>query len=207
MSELGHLYIVAAPSGGGKTSLIKALLADVVNIDVSISHTTRSKRPFEKEGRDYYFVDDGPFNEMVAADEFVEHATVFSHQYGTSKAELLGKLNEGIDVLLDIDWQGADQLTHLYQNVVTVFIVPPSLDVLRQRLTDRAGDHPEAVDKRMADAQSEISHFESFDYLIVNEVFEQALAELKAIVYANRLKRPIQQQRYKKLLSNLLETP
>lgn len=200
----GNLYIVAAPSGGGKTSLVKALLADLVNIEVSVSHTTREQRPYEKDGRDYHFVSDSEFTQMVEENAFIEHATVFKHNYGTAKAPLMARLEQGIDVLLDIDWQGAEQLKELFPNVVTVFILPPSLEVLESRLQKRAQDSDAIIASRMQQAKSEISHYPAFDYLIINEVFEQALAELKAIVHANRLKRGVQAIRYEKLLSNLL---
>lgn len=204
MKSTGNLYIVAAPSGGGKTSLVKALLADLVNIEVSVSHTTRAQRPYEKDGRDYHFVSDETFQKMVENDEFIEHAEVFGAHYGTAKAPLMQRLEQGIDVLLDIDWQGARQLTDLFSNVVTVFILPPSLEVLEARLKKRAQDSLDTIASRMQQAKNEISHYQAFDYLIINEAFEQALAELKAIVHANRLKRSVQSIRYEKLLSNLL---
>ncbi len=205
MKTSGNLYIVASPSGGGKTSLVKSLLKEVLNIDVSISHTTRPRRPYEKDGKDYYFVDEHTFLDMADKGAFIEHANVFGHHYGTSKAQLLDKLSRGIDVLLDIDWQGADQLKKIFDNVVTVFILPPSLTILEERLRGRGQDAQAVIDKRMQQAKSEVSHYDAFDYLVVNEIFEQALAELKSIIYANRLKTSIQRDRYKKLLSNFLD--
>jgi guanylate kinase len=204
MQVKGTLYVVAAPSGGGKTSLVRALLNEVDNIEVSISYTTRERRPNEVEGRDYFFISDDTFQKMVKNDEFVEHATVFGHSYGTSKAQLLERLNQGIDVLLDIDWQGARQLSSLYANLETIFILPPSLDILHERLLNRAEDKLDTIEKRMKDARDEIKHYPEFDYLIINECFETALNELKSIVYAHRLKQDLQSVRHKKLLSNLL---
>lgn len=204
MSAQGTLYVVAAPSGGGKTSLIKSLLLNVKNIEVSISHTTRPKRPDEKETKDYFFVHEDTFQDMVRKNSFVEHATVFGHSYGTSKAQLLDRLNQGVDVLLDIDWQGARQLSTLFDNLETIFIVPPTLKVLHQRLSARAQDGKEIIEKRMREAQAEMVHYPEFDYLIINEDYDTALFELKSIIYAHRLKRDVQVLRHQKLLSNLL---
>lgn len=204
MQLQGSLYVVAAPSGGGKTSLVRALLDDVENIAVSVSHTTRPKRPNETEGQDYYFIDDDKFNKMLKNNEFVEHATVFGHSYGTSKAQIENRLNQGIDMLFDIDWQGARQLTQLFERVETVFILPPSLETLHERLTNRGQDKAKTITERMNEAKEEMSHYQEFDYLIINNAFDAALNELKSIVYANRLRQSSQAIRHQKLLSNLL---
>ena len=203
-SYLGSLIIVAAPSGGGKTSLVKKLVTMLPNIEVSISHTTRRMRPGEKDGVDYFFINETQFLEMVNAKAFIEHAEVFNHHYGTSVAQINTRLEAGIDVVLDIDWQGAQQIKSIFPTAVSIFIIPPSLLILNQRLLNRRQDDEELIDNRMQRAQAELSHFSEFDYLIVNEDFDKASSELQAIVMANRLamRRQIIEQR--KLLSFLL---
>lgn len=203
--SLGTLYIVAAPSGGGKTSLVKELLASLDGIEASISHTTRPKRPGEQEGVDYFFIDDSSFRRMVKNEEFIEHAKVFGNQYGTSKEQIQSRLDEGVDVLLDIDWQGAQQIKTLFENSVGVFIIPPSLEDLKQRLLARNQDNEQVIQDRMKQAQDELSHYTEFDYLIVNDQFEVALEELKTVIAANRLRVSKQTIRQSKLLSFLLE--
>lgn len=203
-SITGNLFIVAAPSGGGKTSLVKHLITHLANIEVSISHTTRAPRPREKEGIDYFFVNETQFFDMVAHNAFIEHAKVFNHYYGTSVAQINARLKQGIDVVLDIDWQGAQQIKKLFPKAVTVFIIPPSLEVLKQRLEDRRQDNNEVITKRMQKAQDEMSHFREFDYLIVNDEFEVAAQELHAIVIANRLSFARQAEKIGKLLSLLM---
>lgn len=200
----GNLLIVAAPSGGGKTSLVKTLINALDKIEVSISHTTRAIRPGEKEGVDYFFVSDQQFLTMIEQHEFIEHACVFNHHYGTAVSQINTRLAAGIDVVLDIDWQGAQQIRHLFPQAISVFIIPPSLAVLKQRLLDRRQDNEEVIAARMQRAQDELSHFAEFDYLIVNDDFDKAAAELEAIVLANRLKTAAQKQRQGKLLSFLL---
>lgn len=201
---LGNLYIVAAPSGGGKTSLVKALVDGLDEIVVSISHTTRDRRSGEVEGVDYFYVNEDEFNRMIHAHEFVEHARVFDHWYGTSKAQIEARLREGIDVVLDIDWQGAEQIKRLFKTAIGVFIIPPSLEVLRQRLQMRNRDSESIIEDRMRRAQDELSHYGSFDYLIINDNFSCALSELMAIVVANRLSIDRQVEKQRKLLSFLL---
>jgi len=200
----GNLLIVAAPSGGGKTSLVKTLLTSLDKIEVSISHTTRKMRPGENEAVDYFFIDESQFQEMIQAKAFLEYAQVFNHHYGTSLAQINSRLQAGIDVVLDIDWQGAQQIRQIIPEAVSVFILPPSLEVLQQRLCDRRQDNQAVIDERMQRAQAELSHFAEFDYLIVNDNFEKAAMELQAIVIENRLRTARQQGEQGKLLSFLL---
>ncbi|WED42345.1 guanylate kinase [Legionella cardiaca] len=200
----GSLIIVAAPSGGGKTSLVKKLVNEMDNIAVSISHTTRSMRPGEQDGIDYFFINEQQFLQMIKEDAFIEHALVFNHYYGTSVAQIKARLEAGIDVVLDIDWQGAQQIRRIFSESISVFIIPPSLDVLKQRLLGRRQDNEDVIKERMKRAQDELSHYSEFDYLIVNDDFEKAAAELQAIVVANRLKMKRQSLQQRKLLSFLL---
>lgn len=201
---LGNVFIVAAPSGGGKTSLVKKLVDTVDAIEVSISHTTRPMRPGEQDGVDYFFTDENEFMNMVNDNAFIEHARVFSSLYGTSTDQIAKRLQNGIDVVLDIDWQGAEQIRRTFPEAVSVFIVPPSLDVLKQRLSNRGQDNHEVISERMVKAQDEMSHYPEFDYLIVNDDFEKAAMELGAIVIANRLRMARQVNKQSKLLSFLL---
>ena len=200
----GNLYIVAAPSGGGKTSLVRKLVETLDHIVVSISHTTRAMRPGEKQGADYFFVNEEEFISMVNDNAFIEHARVFNHLYGTSSEQIAKRLANGIDVLLDIDWQGAEQIRHSFPNAISVFIIPPSLEELKTRLMNRCQDKDEVISERMKKAQDELSHYPEFDYLIVNDNFEHAAFELGAIVVANRLRMDRQVNKQSKLLSFLL---
>lgn len=202
--HLGNLFIVAAPSGGGKTSLVRRLVETLDQIEVSISHTTRPMRPGEKEGADYFFVDESEFVRMVGNGEFLEHAQVFNHLYGTSMTQISTRLKKGIDIVLDIDWQGAQQIKRSFPEAVSVFIVPPSLDELKQRLMNRNQDKDEVISSRMKKAQDELSHYPEFDYLIVNDTFDHAASDLIAIVVANRLRMDRQVKKQTKLLSFLL---
>lgn len=202
--KIGQVFIVAAPSGGGKTSLVNGLIQSMSKIELSVSHTTRIARPKEKNGRDYFFVSPEVFNNMLVNDEFLEHATVFEHQYGTSKKQILERTEQGIDVILDIDWQGAQQIRKLWPSAITIFLLPPSLDALRERLQNRQQDNAQIIEKRMLQAQAEIEHYKEFEYLIVNKEFDVALGELKAIITAERLKKEIQVLKESKLLSFLL---
>lgn len=200
----GHIFIVAAPSGGGKTSLIKKLVTTLPDIVVSVSHTTRLPRPGEQEGIDYYFINDTDFLTLINEDAFVEYARVFNHFYGTSMQEINARLKAGIDVVLDIDWQGAEQIKQRYPQALGIFIVPPSLDALKERLLNRRQDNEQVINYRMQQAQDELRHFSDFDYLIVNDDFPKALQELETIVLAHRLKMTRQAMKYEKLLSLLL---
>ncbi len=204
--DKGQLFIVAAPSGGGKTSLVARLIQDLPRIQVSVSHTTRACRPGEVEGVHYFFVDESCFQNMIMKQAFVEHAHVFEHYYGTSYAQINQRLEQGIDVVLDIDWQGALQIKRLYQDAIGIFIIPPSLEALQHRLRERQQDNEHIIQQRMQQARSEMSHYRDFDYLIVNDNFETALAELKAIVITQRLSLQRQQLKQQKLLSFLLPT-
>ncbi len=203
-STSGNLIIVSAPSGGGKTSLVNALLQTVDNIAVSISHTTRNKRPGEEEGVDYFFTTHQEFKKKINNNDFIEYAKVFNHYYGTSVEQVKSRLSRGIDVLLDIDWQGAQQIKRLFDKVISIFVIPPSMKVLKQRLLHRGQDDKAVIAYRMQRAQDELSHFSEFDYLIVNDDFHSASLEMQAIVIANRLRLLSQQERQKELLSLLL---
>ncbi len=203
---LGRLFIVAAPSGGGKTSLVKKLVDGLENILVSISHTTRDQRAGEEEGKDYFFVTEAVFEDMAEKGTFIEHARVFNHLYGTSKDEIQRQLAAGMDIVLDIDWQGAEQIKAAFPDAVTIFILPPSLDALKRRLTKRQRDDTAVIEARMQRARDELSHYDAFDYLIVNDNFNQAASELRSIVVANRLMAARQIQKQSKLLSFLLSS-
>lgn len=202
----GNLFIVAAPSGGGKTSLVKKLINSLDNIAVSISHTTRKKRPGEVNGVDYFFVDDAAFMQMVEQGAFLEHASVFNHLYGTSKEQITARLRAGTDIVLDIDWQGAAQIRYAFPDAVSIFVIPPSVEVLKQRLMDRQQDDEAVIKRRMQSAYDELSHYAEFDYLIVNDAFAKAAEELKAIVVSHRLQIGRQAEQQRKLLSFLLSS-
>ena len=200
----GTLYIVSAPSGAGKTSLVKALIDSEAQIRVSVSHTTRAMRPGEVDGVNYHFVDHAQFNAMLERGEFLEHAQVFDNLYGTSQKWVEQTLAEGFDLILEIDWQGAEQVRKLMPQARSIFILPPSQQALRERLDNRGQDSDEIIDGRMREAVSEMSHYVDYDYLIINDDFALALEDLKAIFRANRLQQKRQQQRYGKLLAELL---
>lgn len=203
---LGKLFIVAAPSGGGKTSLVKALVQSIDNIAISTSHTTRPMRAGESDAVDYFFVDDAQFMTMVDEGQFVEHAQVFDYYYGTSLAQIKERIAAGIDVILDIDWQGAAQIRYSFPEAVGIFLIPPSIEVLAQRLQARQRDPADVIKDRMLRAQDEMSHYPEFDYLIVNDVFSEALAKLQSIVVSHRLVMARQSIVKQQLLSNLLRT-
>lgn len=190
----GHLFLMTAPSGAGKTSLVKALLRDHPNLRFSISYTTRKQRPTEQDGRDYHFVDRSEFERMVAAGEFLEHAQVFDNYYGTSRKTVEGEMAAGRDVLLEIDWQGARQVRKLLPEAVSIFILPPTRAELERRLRTRATDDEAVIARRLRDAVSDMSHWDEFDYVVVNEDFDRAVGELAAIVtgrgQASRVDRP-----------------
>jgi len=187
---MSDLFIVSAPSGAGKTSLVKALLEAVPGLAVSVSHTTRSPRPGEKEGAHYHFVNHDKFLELIDQDAFLEHAQVFGNWYGTSREGVQKSLSVGQDVVLEIDWQGARQARAAFPNAVSIFILPPSQDSLRQRLQGRGQDSPEVIEKRLAGAQEDLSHVEEFDHVVVNDDFSAALGHLITIVLAHRAHTP-----------------
>ncbi|MCP3670639.1 MAG: guanylate kinase [Gammaproteobacteria bacterium] len=188
MMSLGTLYMVSAPSGAGKTSLLKALLEQDEQLHISVSFTTRPQRPGEVDGKDYHFVDQDSFLLMVQQGSFLEHANVFDNHYGTSRDEVFAQLEQGYDVVLEIDWQGAQQVRSNLLDTVSIFILPPSEEVLRHRLTARGQDDAAVIERRMRDARAEISHYEEFDYLVVNDDFAQALDELRAVILTQRLR-------------------
>ena len=191
---------MVAPSGAGKTTLVDALLKREPNVHLSPSWTTRAPRPGEKDGVDYHFVSRDKFEQMIGAGEFLEHANVYGNYYGTSRKWIEGELAGDHDVLLEIDWQGAQQLRKLFPHMVGIFILPPSLEELRKRLKSRGKDSPEAIEKRMASARHEISHVLEFEYIIVNENFEAALADLIAVVRGARVSRAQQSVRLAALI-------
>ncbi len=201
----GSLYIVSAPSGAGKTSLVKALLERADGIKVSISHTTRQPRPGERDGVDYHFIDKSEFERRVQAGQFLEYAQVFDNYYGTSRAGVFEQLESGCDVILEIDWQGARQVRESVPDSIKVFILPPDQQALRERLTGRGQDSEAVIERRMRDALSEMSHFDEYDYLVFNDEFERAVRELGALFIAQRLRRAPQQQRHADELRDLLE--
>jgi guanylate kinase len=200
----GTLLIVAAPSGAGKTSLVRALVEALPDVAVSISHTTRPMRPQEQQAFHYHFVDQATFMAMVEADQFLEHAQVFDHYYGTARAPVERRLGEGIDVILEIDWQGAKQVRQRVRDCVSIFIVPPSRQALEQRLRARAQDSEDTIARRMRAAMAEMRHYPEFDYLVVNDDFDQALDALKAIVLASRQRQVTQAEKERELLRQLL---
>jgi guanylate kinase len=179
---VGELFVISAPSGAGKTSLVKALLAARPNLVVSVSHTTRKPRAQEVEGQDYYFVTPARFHELVDQAAFLEHARVFDNIYGTGRAQIQDKLNAGKDVLLEIDWQGAQQVRRALPGCKTIFILPPTRTALEQRLRERRTDSADTIARRLADASADMSHYREFDFLVVNDQFEQACRELGEIL-------------------------
>ena len=201
-----RLYVVSAPSGGGKTSLVNALLEQDDRVALSISHTTRPPRPGERDGVHYYFVDEAAFETLVGQGAFLEHARVFDHRYGTGREAVERQLAGGYDVLLDIDWQGARQVRASFPEARSIFILPPSMDELRQRLVDRGQDSEAVIARRMRDARSEISHADEFDFLIVNEDFSDALNSLRSIIRGEQPADPEEARRNREILARLLET-
>ena len=204
MTTPGTLYIISAPSGAGKTSLVKALIDSQPQVRVSVSHTTRTIRPGEVDGVNYHFVSREQFLNMLEHNDFLEHAEVFSNLYGTSQAWVEKTLKEGMDLILEIDWQGAEQVRRLLPQAKSIFILPPTKEALRHRLTNRGQDCGEIIEQRMREAVSEMSHYVEYDYLLINDDFDHALADLKAIFRANQLLQIGQQQRHSGLLGELL---
>jgi len=199
----GVLYIVTAPSGAGKTSLVRALVDHDDFLCVSISHTTRPPRPKEENGVNYHFINHDKFMEMLGDGAFLESAEVYGHHYGTSQEWVNGQLKAGIDVILEIDWQGAEQVRNLFPAACSIFILPPSIGILRQRLEDRAQDDESTIENRMRQAVNEISHVAEADFIVINDDFAEAVADMKSIVRANRLRVAVQQRKNGKLLADL----
>ena len=200
----GQLLIVSAPSGAGKTSLIKALMEQDQRVEVSVSHTTRPQRPGEVEGVNYFFISTETFHEMREAGAFFESAEVFGHFYGTSLTQLEARLSDGADVILEIDWQGAQQVRKLLPDSAWLFILPPSLEALKSRLQARGQDEEDTIDLRMRAARDEMSHWDEADYLIVNDQFDVALEALQALVRSLRLRTGQQQSALQNLIEDLL---
>lgn len=188
MDYPGNLFVVAAPSGAGKSSLVKALLELDSQVQPSVSHTTRAPRGQEKHGREYFFTSEQEFDAMVSADAFVEWAQVHGNRYGTSKKAIEERMAQGADVILEIDFQGAIQIEENFDNAISIFILPPSWDELRSRLERRGEDSPAVIEMRMKNAQIEVAQVGKFDFVIINELFERALFDIKAIVHSQRLK-------------------
>lgn len=201
----GNLFTVSAPSGAGKTSLVKAVIERLPGVVVSVSHTTRAQRPGEVDGQDYHFVQPERFEEMVEAGAFLEHAQVFDNFYGTAQASVEAQLREGLDVILEIDWQGAQQVRRLMPDCTPVFVLPPSLETLEQRLRGRGQDNDAIIARRMRDALTEMSHFSEADFLIINDVFEEAVQDLSAVILAQRLRLMVQADRHADLINSILE--
>lgn len=203
--EQGTLFVISAPSGAGKTSLVAEMLRSDSKLGVSVSHTTRAMRDGEQDGVNYHFVSRDEFEAMIARGDFLEHADVFGNYYGTSQVWVRETLAKGRDVILEIDWQGAEQVRRLMPECVSIFIVPPSAETLRERLTGRGTDAPEVVERRLAEAVEECRHAVEFDYLVVNDDFAVALADLLAVTRSQRLRMPVQQERHGDLLAALSE--
>lgn len=200
----GTLYVISAASGAGKTSLVSALLQQVADLELSVSHTTRAPREGEVDGVNYHFVDKENFAAMVEAGEFIESATVFGNMYGTSRQHIQEQLLKGKDVILEIDWQGARQIRQLMSDCRSIYIVPPSITVLRERLTSRGQDDEVVINQRMREAVNEMSHYVEFEYLVVNDDFTEARDNLAAIIMGQRMLFERQQHKYADLLTQLL---
>ena len=199
----GNLFIITAASGAGKTSLIKALLAKDEHLKLSISHTTRKPRPSELNGVDYHFVDDATFLSMLGEAQFLESAEVHEARYGTSQSAIEAPLAAGFDIILEIDWQGAEQVRLLYPHAVSIFVLPPSIEALERRLNGRGQDSAEVIAKRVAAARTEMRHVSEFDYVTINDDFDVALQDITAIIRAQRLVGSVQLQRYADLIQTL----
>jgi guanylate kinase len=205
-SSAGSLFIVTAPSGAGKTSLVKALLEKIAGLEVSVSYTTRKPRPGEQNGAHYHFVDVATFERMIAQGMFLEHAKVFENYYGTSREKVAEKLQHGVDLILEIDWQGARQVRTFFPDALGVFVLPPSRAVLEQRLRNRQTDSDDVINRRLREAVSDMSHYAEFEFVVVNDDFARALFDLQAIVAAQRLRLSASQARLAPLLPDLLAT-
>jgi guanylate kinase len=203
-SGTGNLFVVSAPSGAGKSSLLKALLAKLPELAVAVSHTTRAPRPGEQDGVHYHYTDQETFIQMVEAGDFLEHAQVFDRFYGTSEKVVRDSLAAGRDIVLEIDWQGARQVRQRFADACCIFILPPSVEALRERLQGRGQDSDEIIERRMRDAVSELSHYPEYEYLVINDDFEQAVDELRCLIIARRLRQLNQAQRLQTSLQAML---
>ncbi|CAB5496543.1 Guanylate kinase (EC [Bathymodiolus thermophilus thioautotrophic gill symbiont] len=201
---MSNLFIVAAPSGCGKTSLVKALIEKTKNLCVSVSHTTRAARSGEVHGENYFFVSKNEFDEINNNNGFIESACVFDNHYGSAKQTVKDLLTQNQDVILEIDWQGARQVEKFFSGIISIFIIPPSIEALRERLTDRGQDNPTIIERRMKDAVSEMQHYDEFDYLVVNDDFDIALNELSTIIHSQRLNIEQQSIKHQDLLKALI---
>jgi guanylate kinase len=201
---MANLFIVAAPSGCGKTSLVKALIAQIEDLCVSVSHTTRAARPGEAHGKNYFFVSKQEFDQIKKEDGFIESAQVFDNHYGSAKQTVRDLLESGTDVILEIDWQGARQVKKSFNDAIGIFILPPSEAALRERLTDRGQDDKSIIDRRMQDAVSEMRHYDEFDYLVINDDFNLALTDLSTIIHSQRFLLSQQSEKYQSLLNSLI---
>ncbi len=206
LAHQGRLYIISAPSGAGKTSLVAALLKIDSSVEVSVSHTTRKARPGEQDGVNYHFVDIQAFEKLISEHAFLEHAKVFDNYYGTSKLWIESRLAAGQDIILEIDWQGAQQVRQIMPQALSIFILPPSKEALRTRLKGRGQDADDIIERRMAEAESESSHYAEYDYLVINDNFDTALADLQSIFKAQRLQTSQQIQRNGNILTDLLSS-
>lgn len=204
MMRKGTVFIISAPSGAGKTSLVRALVSALPNVIVSVSYTTRAARPQEKDGIDYHFVDPHAFQTMLNKNDFLEHAQVFGHFYGTSRTWVEERLEQGFDVILEIDWQGARQVRTQILETESIFILPPSREALSERLVNRHSDNSEVIQARLNDAKNEISRYNEYDYLVCNDRFEDALEDIQSIIRSNRLRWRSQAVQQAALINNLL---
>ena len=200
----GHLFVITAASGTGKTSLVREITSTDDNLKISISYTTRPPRPNDIEGVDYFFVDTAQFESMIAADDFLEYAHIYGNMYGTSIAWVKKELKEGHDVILEIDWQGALNVKKHFPDCVSIFILPPSIEILRERIVKRGQDDVDVIERRMQCAMEEISHYHEFDYLVVNDDFNKAASDLRSIMHSTRLKEQYVEEDYADLIGKLL---
>ena len=200
----GRLFVISAPSGAGKTSLVKALVERSNNLTVSVSHTTRSIRPGEVDGVNYHFVSESAFNQLRDSEGFFEWAQVFDNYYGTSKEGVEHQLAKGLDVILEIDWQGARQVKSLVESAVSIFVLPPSTDALRERLTGRGQDDASVIERRMQSARDEIIHYSEADFVVLNDVFNEALSDLESIIYSQQPSQTPQSERLTSVIADLL---
>jgi guanylate kinase len=200
----GKLYIISAPSGAGKTSLVSGIVKEVPRISKSVSHTTRPIRPNEINGISYYFIEKSEFESMLRKDMFLEHAEVFDNSYGSSRVWIEEQRAKGIDIILEIDWQGARQVRSKFFDAISIYILPPSIEILEQRLKNRLQDKPEVIEQRMKEARQQMLHYTEYDYLIINDKFEDALEGLKSIILAMRLERHVQEENNTQIIQKLL---